>query len=157
MTPRLAVIGAGAKAVAVAAKAEALREVGAEAPEIVAIERADIAANWQILLGIEPTVCTGSARARRRMWVFRTDPFWLLAETPSWMPRCCAAAGSPIWSPPTSSRNGSTVAGLPRPIGDGRPTCGGWQPASRYLCSATKCVASPSQAVSGSSTPCTPR
>ena len=47
MTPRLAVIGAGAKAVAVAAKAEALREVGAEAPEIVAIERADIAANWQ--------------------------------------------------------------------------------------------------------------
>jgi mycobactin lysine-N-oxygenase len=47
MTARLAVIGAGAKAVAIAAKAEALREIGAEAPEIVALERADIAANWQ--------------------------------------------------------------------------------------------------------------
>lgn len=47
MTPRLAIIGAGAKAVAVAAKATALRELGLPAPEIVAIERTDVAANWQ--------------------------------------------------------------------------------------------------------------
>ncbi len=47
MTPRLAVIGAGAKAVAVAAKAAALRELGLPAPEIVAVERAEVAANWQ--------------------------------------------------------------------------------------------------------------
>ncbi|MCH9730933.1 MAG: NADPH-dependent L-lysine N(6)-monooxygenase MbtG [Actinomycetia bacterium] len=47
MTPRLAVIGAGAKAVAVAAKAAALREMGLPAPDIVAIERTGVAANWQ--------------------------------------------------------------------------------------------------------------
>ncbi len=47
MTRRIAVVGAGAKAVAIAAKAHALREIGADAPDIVAVERADVAANWQ--------------------------------------------------------------------------------------------------------------
>lgn len=44
---RLGVIGAGAKAVAVAAKSSVLREMGVEAPEVVAIERTGVAANWQ--------------------------------------------------------------------------------------------------------------
>ena len=39
MTPTLAVLGAGAKAVAVAAKASVLREMGVDAPEVVAVER----------------------------------------------------------------------------------------------------------------------
>ncbi len=43
----LAVIGAGAKAVAVAAKAAALREMGVEVPEVVAVERSGVAANWR--------------------------------------------------------------------------------------------------------------
>jgi len=47
MNRRIAVIGAGAKAVAIAAKAAALREIGLDAPEIVAVERTDVAANWQ--------------------------------------------------------------------------------------------------------------
>jgi len=47
MIPRLAVVGAGAKAVAVAAKAAALRELGLPAPEVVAVERTEVAANWQ--------------------------------------------------------------------------------------------------------------
>ncbi len=47
MTGRLAVLGAGAKAVAVAAKAAMLREMGVATPEIVAVERKAVAANWR--------------------------------------------------------------------------------------------------------------
>lgn len=43
----LAILGAGAKAVAVAAKASALRDMGVDAPEVVAVERIGVAANWQ--------------------------------------------------------------------------------------------------------------
>jgi mycobactin lysine-N-oxygenase len=43
----LAVLGAGAKAVAVAAKASALGEMGVEAPEVIAVERTSVGANWQ--------------------------------------------------------------------------------------------------------------
>ncbi|BDE15041.1 MULTISPECIES: NADPH-dependent L-lysine N(6)-monooxygenase MbtG [Mycobacterium] len=46
MSRTLAVIGAGAKAVAVAAKAAVLREMGVETPDVVAIERTEVAANW---------------------------------------------------------------------------------------------------------------
>lgn len=47
MTATLAIIGAGAKAVAVAAKAAALRQMGVETFDIVAVERAEVAANWR--------------------------------------------------------------------------------------------------------------
>src|SRR5215471_15691778 len=47
----LAVLGAGAKAVAVAAKAFALREMGVDVPDVVAVERAGVAANWQAVGG----------------------------------------------------------------------------------------------------------
>jgi lysine/ornithine N-monooxygenase len=43
----LAILGAGAKAVAVAAKAAALRDMGVATPEIVAVERVEVAANWR--------------------------------------------------------------------------------------------------------------
>lgn len=43
----LAVVGAGAKAVAVAAKAAVLREMGVQAPDVVAVERTEVAANWR--------------------------------------------------------------------------------------------------------------
>ena len=43
----LAVLGAGAKAVAVAAKAAALRDMGLDTPDVVAVERTEVAANWQ--------------------------------------------------------------------------------------------------------------
>jgi mycobactin lysine-N-oxygenase len=46
----LAVIGAGAKAVAVAAKAAVLREMGVsnvDVPDVVAVERTEVAANWR--------------------------------------------------------------------------------------------------------------
>ncbi|MBX9639412.1 MAG: NADPH-dependent L-lysine N(6)-monooxygenase MbtG [Mycobacteriaceae bacterium] len=43
----LAVLGAGAKAVAVAAKASVLRAMGIDTPDIVAVERTAVAANWQ--------------------------------------------------------------------------------------------------------------
>ncbi|WP_165614237.1 SidA/IucD/PvdA family monooxygenase, partial [Mycolicibacterium holsaticum] len=47
MTPTLAVVGAGAKAVAVAAKAAVLREMGVAVPDVVAVERTAVAANWK--------------------------------------------------------------------------------------------------------------
>jgi mycobactin lysine-N-oxygenase len=47
MSRTLAIVGAGAKAVAVAAKAAVLRDMGVEAPEVVAVERAGVAANWR--------------------------------------------------------------------------------------------------------------
>lgn len=47
MTRTLAVVGAGAKAVAVAAKAATLREMGIEVGDVVAVERAGVAANWR--------------------------------------------------------------------------------------------------------------
>jgi mycobactin lysine-N-oxygenase len=49
--PTLAVIGAGPKAIAVAAKAAELREMGVAAPEVVVVERAGVAANWQAVGG----------------------------------------------------------------------------------------------------------
>jgi mycobactin lysine-N-oxygenase len=45
--PTLAVLGAGAKAVAVAAKAAELHAMGIDAPDVVAVERTTVAANWQ--------------------------------------------------------------------------------------------------------------
>lgn len=47
MSGTLAIVGAGAKAVAVAAKAAALREMGVEATDVIAVERAGVAANWR--------------------------------------------------------------------------------------------------------------
>lgn len=47
MSGTLAIVGAGAKAVAVAAKAASLREMGAVVPDVVVVERAGVAANWQ--------------------------------------------------------------------------------------------------------------
>ncbi|MEV3904959.1 NADPH-dependent L-lysine N(6)-monooxygenase MbtG [Mycobacterium sp. NPDC050551] len=47
MSRTLAVIGAGAKGVAVAAKAAELRDMGVDVPGVVAIERTAVAANWQ--------------------------------------------------------------------------------------------------------------
>lgn len=43
----LVVLGAGAKAVAVAAKASVLREMGVDTPDVIAVERIGVAANWQ--------------------------------------------------------------------------------------------------------------
>ena len=47
MNRTLAIVGAGAKAVAVAAKAAVLRDMGVDAPDVLAIERTEVAANWQ--------------------------------------------------------------------------------------------------------------
>ncbi|MGO4447064.1 NADPH-dependent L-lysine N(6)-monooxygenase MbtG [Mycobacterium sp. 2YAF39] len=47
MRPTLAVVGAGAKAVAVAAKAAELHDMGVDVPKVVAVERTGVAANWQ--------------------------------------------------------------------------------------------------------------
>jgi mycobactin lysine-N-oxygenase len=49
--PTLAVVGAGPKAIAVAAKAAELRDMGVEVPDVVAIERSAVAANWQAVGG----------------------------------------------------------------------------------------------------------
>lgn len=49
--PRLAVIGAGPKGIAVAAKAAELRAMGVDAPEVVVVDRAGVAANWQAVGG----------------------------------------------------------------------------------------------------------
>ncbi len=43
----LAILGAGAKAVAVAAKASALRDMGVDVPDVIAVERTAVGANWQ--------------------------------------------------------------------------------------------------------------
>lgn len=51
MSATLAVVGAGAKAVAVAAKAAVLREMGVETPDVVVMERAKVAANWDAVGG----------------------------------------------------------------------------------------------------------
>ena len=47
MSATVAIIGAGAKAVAVAAKAAVLRDMGVDVPDVVAIERSGVAANWR--------------------------------------------------------------------------------------------------------------
>ncbi|MGV0805657.1 NADPH-dependent L-lysine N(6)-monooxygenase MbtG [Mycolicibacterium setense] len=49
--PTLAVIGAGPKAIAVAAKAAELRAMGVPAPDVVVVERSGVAANWQAVGG----------------------------------------------------------------------------------------------------------
>jgi mycobactin lysine-N-oxygenase len=46
MTGLLAVVGAGPKGIAVAAKARALAAAGCDAPRIVLVDRAGVAANW---------------------------------------------------------------------------------------------------------------
>ena len=47
VTETVAIIGAGAKAVAVAAKAAVLRDMGVDVPDVVAVERTGVAANWR--------------------------------------------------------------------------------------------------------------
>ncbi|HEX2283583.1 MAG TPA: NADPH-dependent L-lysine N(6)-monooxygenase MbtG [Mycobacterium sp.] len=47
MSGALAIVGAGAKAVAVAAKAAELRAMGVDVPDVIAVERTGVAANWQ--------------------------------------------------------------------------------------------------------------
>jgi mycobactin lysine-N-oxygenase len=47
MSSTLAIIGAGAKAVAVAAKAAVLRDMGVDVADVVAIEGSGVAANWR--------------------------------------------------------------------------------------------------------------
>lgn len=47
MSRTLAIVGAGAKAVAVAAKAAALCQLGVDTVDVVAVERAGVAANWR--------------------------------------------------------------------------------------------------------------
>jgi mycobactin lysine-N-oxygenase len=44
----VAVLGAGAKAVAVAAKASVVRAMGVDTPDVIAVERTGVAANWQV-------------------------------------------------------------------------------------------------------------
>jgi mycobactin lysine-N-oxygenase len=51
MTQTLAIVGAGAKAVAVAAKAAELRGMGVAVPDVVAVERTGVGANWQAVGG----------------------------------------------------------------------------------------------------------
>lgn len=79
----LAILGAGAKAVAVAAKASVLRDMGVEVPDVVAVERIGVAANWQASggwtdgahrLGTSPERTSASPTARR----------WCRAATPNW-------------------------------------------------------------------------
>ena len=50
-TPTLAVVGAGPKAIAVAAKAAELRQMGVTVPDVVAVERSTVGANWQAVGG----------------------------------------------------------------------------------------------------------
>lgn len=82
MSGTLAIVGAGAKAVAVAAKAAALRQMGVETVDVVAIERSSVAANWRAgggwtdglqRLGTSPEKTSASRTARR----------WSPAATPS--------------------------------------------------------------------------
>jgi mycobactin lysine-N-oxygenase len=47
MSGTLAIVGAGAKAVALAAKAAALRQMGVDVCDVVAVEHTGVAANWQ--------------------------------------------------------------------------------------------------------------
>lgn len=47
----LVIVGAGAKAVAVAAKAAVLREMGVAAPDIVAVDSRTVAGNWHAVGG----------------------------------------------------------------------------------------------------------
>jgi mycobactin lysine-N-oxygenase len=44
--PTLAVVGAGPKGIAIAAKARALAEVGLDAPEVILVDRSTVAGNW---------------------------------------------------------------------------------------------------------------
>ena len=66
----LAVVGAGAKAVAVAAKAAELRAMGVDAPDVVAIERSGVAANWQ--------AGGGWTDGNHRLAIFGTGLFFVL-------------------------------------------------------------------------------
>ena len=77
----LAIVGAGAKAVAVAAKAAELRGMGVAVPDVVAVERSGVAANWRSDGGW--TVSIDWARVPRRMSDSRTVPRGCPAATPN--------------------------------------------------------------------------
>ncbi|CMR96337.1 lysine-N-oxygenase [Mycobacterium tuberculosis] len=83
MNPTLAVLGAGAKAVAVAAKASVLRDMGVDVPDVIAVERIGVGANWQAS-GAGPTEPTGWAPAQKRMSVFPTGRRWCHGATQNW-------------------------------------------------------------------------
>ena len=65
LMPTLAVIGAGPKGIAIAAKARALAAVGLDAPEVVLVDRSAVAGNWSGRQGTRTASCRWERRRRR--------------------------------------------------------------------------------------------
>ncbi|OOK79160.1 L-lysine 6-monooxygenase mbtG domain protein [Mycobacterium kansasii] len=82
MNTMLAVVGAGAKAVAVAAKAATLRDMGIEVGDVVAVERAGVAANWRAGAAGR-TAGSGWAQARKRTSASRIGRRWFQGAMPN--------------------------------------------------------------------------
>jgi mycobactin lysine-N-oxygenase len=155
----LAVLGAGVKAVAVAAKAHVLSEMGVEAPNVVAIERTGVGANWQASggwtdgaqrLGTSPEKDVGFPY-RSSLVPRRNAELDERMTRHSWQAYLIAT---------TNSRSGSTVAGRPRPTDSGVSTCAGSPTKSACRWCTARSTGSLSTASSGRCTPtkhaCTP-
>lgn len=126
MTGRLAVLGAGAKAVAVAAKAAMLREMGVATPEIVAVERKAVAANWRAGGGwTDGQHRLGGTSPEKKDVGFPYRSMILPGRNGELDARMMRLIGSPTSSAPVASRSGSTAASLHRPTRRGRTICAG--------------------------------
>jgi hypothetical protein len=156
---RLAVLGAGVKAVAVAAKAHVLGQMGIDAPEVVAVERIGVGANWQASggwtdgaqrLGTSPEKDVGFPY-RSSLVPRRNAELDERMTRYSWQSYLIATGQSP---------HGSTAADRRPPTGGGASTCAGSPTRSTWQwCPATS-SSSPSTVTVGRCTPtksrCTP-
>jgi mycobactin lysine-N-oxygenase len=121
----LAVLGAGVKAVAVAAKAHVLGEMGVDTPNVVAIERTGVGANWQSSggwtdgaqrLGTSPEKDVGFPY-RSSLVPRRNGELDERMTRYSWQSYLIATG---------QFARGSTAVGRRPPTGDGANTCAGW-------------------------------
>src|SRR5579875_725278 len=89
---RLIVLGAGAKAVALSAKAAVLRDLGHPVPEIVVVEPAEVASAWtpasgmtsgDLILGTPPEKDVGFPYLSARTWPggAASGPYGAAADT----------------------------------------------------------------------------
>ena len=129
----LTVLGAGPKAIAVQAKAHALRRMGLPAPEILVIDPQGVGGNWlsgggwtngHHLLGTSPMKDVGFPYRTRIV-----DPPDAHGTRPlnQEVDRSCSrSAGPSSSSTPVATPHGSTAAIRRRATGNGRPTSPGW-------------------------------
>ena len=119
--PTLAVVGAGPKGIAIAAKARAVAAAGLAAPRVVLVERGAVAGNWSGRQGYTSGLLPLGTPAEKDVGFPYADSWG--RPRPRSPRRWRAIAGSGTWSRRAPTPTGSIAAGCARRTGSGAITC----------------------------------